>query len=353
MPAYTVHLCDALTDDVIAELPAESLTYGEVLNAPGAATVTMALDAKAYGVEEIAPLRQSLFVLRDDVPVWGGIVWSAAMYVGANTLTLNAQGFWSLMRRRRINGDLIFNGTDQALIAKGIVDNVQGVAHGDLLIDTSQITAVGVTRDRSYWDWEKKNAGEAVEQLAAVRDGFDFAIRPARVNGAYVRQMTVSYPATGRVSNIMLEVGTNVAIVAATVDASTMALRVHAKGEGDGILAVQTVQDNAALLGVYPLVEDLIVHNDVSNEASLIAHALRRLDAGRVPVTIPRLTIPGGVEPTIGEFIVGDQVRVRVDYGLLSIDATYRITEWKVAVNEDGREEIDLSLAPLEVFTSA
>lgn len=349
MADYKFVLCDALTDTPIAEIPASAASFGEVLNGPGSATVTCHM-----GVDfAVQPLLQSLFIERDGVVLWGGIVWGASMDIGANTLTLNASGFWSLVRRRRLSGTLVFNGADQASIVAFVLGVVQAVPNGDMLIDLSAITPVGVTRDRTYYDYEKKNVGELVEQLADVRSGFDFAIRPAIVGGSYVRQMSLSYPATGRTTNIVLEAGVNVEVLSATIDATSMTIQVYAKGEGDGAAAVNTSLATARLLGVYPLVEDLIVYSDIKKASSLANYARRALDLGQQPMVIPTVTIYADTEPVVGTYVAGDRVRLRADYGVLQIDDTYRITEWQCSISDTAAESVALSLAPLKVFTSA
>lgn len=352
MAAYRFLIADALTDTVLAELPAESAKYGEVLNGPGSASVTTSLVQPAGGLTALEPLRHALYVERDGVLVWGGVIWSAAMDVAENEMTIDATGFWSLVRSRRITADAVFTATDQALIAKSIVDTLQGVSGGDMRIDTTAVVATGVVRDRTYYGYERKPAGEAIEQLAAVRNGFDFAIRPGYSSGgAITRRMTVSYPSTGRATAIVLEAGTNMEVVSATVDAATMVTTVHAKGAGEGASGLLLTQSNATLLGLYPLVESLVVANDVSESGTLQAIANRALDVGRTPMVIPTVSISGSGEPMIGSYVAGDQVRVRVAYGMLNIDAPYRITQWAATVGANGEETVAMTLAPLEVFS--
>ena len=353
MADYQVLICNATTDTVIGALTPMTLTYSETLNGAGAATITAPLNTATRTLPEAAPLLQSVFVLRDNVPVWGGILWGYAMDVNTNTLTLSCSGFISLLNRRRMRATVKHVGVDQALIVKDIVDTAQAISGGDMLVDTSPIVAVGVTRDRTYYEYERKNIGEAIEQLSDVRDGFDFAIRPAYVAGVLTRRMTVTYPNTGRQTNIVLDAGSNVDLLSATSDATQMTTVQHVKGEGDGAAALLVTATNANLLGVYPMVENLYAANDVKNTATLDDYAQRGLDLGKQPVVIPTVQLDGNVEPHIGSYITGDQVRVRASYGLLNIDATYRITSWKVAVANVGSETIDLTLAPLEVFANA
>lgn len=353
MADYQILICNATTDTVIGALTPTSLSYSETLNDTGSATITAPLNTATRTLPEASPLLQSVFVLRDNVPVWGGILWGYSMDVATNTLTLSCSGFVSLLNRRRMRATKKYVSTDQALIVKDIVDTAQAISGGDMLIDTSPIVAVGKKRNRTYYDYERKNIGEAIEQLSDVRKGFDYAIRPAYVAGVLTRRMTVTYPNTGRTTNIVLDAGSNIDLLSATSDATQMTTVQHVKGEGDGSNALLVTATNANLLNVYPMVEHLHVANDVKRTTTLDDYAQRGLDLGKQPVVIPTVQLDGSVEPHIGSYITGDQVRVRASYGLLNIDATYRITSWTVNVADVGSETINLTLAPLEVFSNA
>ena len=101
------------------------------------------------------------------------------------------------------------------------------------------------------------------------------------------------------------------------------------------------------------MVESLEVASGVTRTATLNEYAQRGLDSGKQPVVIPTVQMSGKVEPHIGSYVTGDQVRVRASYGLLNIDATYRITAWTVALNTAGSELVQMTLAPLEAFSNA
>ena len=165
--------------------------------------------------------------------------------------------------------------------------------------------------------------------------------------------MAVTYPNTGRVTNIVLDSGSNIDLLSATCDATTMTTVQHVKGEGDGGAALLVTATNASLLNVYPMVEDLHVASDVTYRSTLNNHAQRGLDLGKQPVVIPTVQLAGSVEPQIGSYITGDQVRARATYGLLNIDETFRIVSWSAAVDQVGSENIVMALAPLEVFANA
>jgi hypothetical protein len=92
----------------------------------------------------------------------------------------------------------------------------------------------GVLRDRTYQAYEVKQIGEAVEQLAAVDGGFDFAID---VTPSFGKVLTLSYPRRGRIAGttgIVFESGKNLLGYTEDVDAGRQATIYTAIGAGDG-----------------------------------------------------------------------------------------------------------------------
>ena len=350
---YTVLVCNSVTDTIIGEVDPVTIQYSEELNRAGAATITIPLDTAATKLPTLAPLAQSVYLLRDDVPVWAGIVWGYNMNVANNTVALNCAGFLSLLDRRRIRDTTKFVAEDQALIVKSLVDTASAQSGGGLLIDTSAINAVGKLRDRTYYGYTRKNVGEAIHQMSNVRDGFDYAIRPVYTAGGLTRRMTLSYPNTGRHTDIVLDGGSNVDVTTVTCDATAMTTVQHVRGEGDGEDAITVTATNATLLGSYPLVESLYVASGVTRTTTADEYAQRGLDMGGLPVVIPTVLMSGDSEPRIGSYTTGDRVRVRATHGLLNLDDTFRIIAWSVVINNTGSEQARLTLAPLEVFSDA
>jgi hypothetical protein len=76
---YTYLFCDLMTDTLLAELPLSNVEYGTVLNGIGNMTAhvpyaaeTLPLDPEAATV----PGRTAVYVDRDGVIVWAGILWT-------------------------------------------------------------------------------------------------------------------------------------------------------------------------------------------------------------------------------------------------------------------------------------
>jgi hypothetical protein len=157
----------------------------------------------------------------------------------------------------------------------------------------------------------------------------------------------MTYPNTGRETGLVWELGANVEIPNATLDGTAIAYKVDAVGQGTGdVTPIETVTD-AQLIADNLLLEDDVSATDVSETDTLVGKAERRLDRGRRPITIPRVSVP---VDEVGSFQVGDRVLLRASHGLWEVDSTYRVTSYSVDVTN---ERVDVSLAPLEVFDAA
>jgi len=349
---------------VLGELPAQSFSYTEVLNADGGFQVTLPLvtttpsgrltnDASALQLSEtdLAPGQSIVFFERDGVLVWGGIVWGVAGNVGANTLSLEGSGFLSYFRHRTIKVDTTYTGIDQLVIARDLLDDAQAIASGDIRVDTTESQTSGRTRDRTYYGFERRVVAEALEQLANVQDGFDFRFDASYASGAISVEFRTTYPSTGRRTAHVFELGTNVQLLDFRSNGTELANTVEAIGGGDGDdLPIQTAQDPTGLAS-RPLLEKVLSLSDVIVDATLLEHAKRGVTRGSQPIkTISVLVFPDQI-PVLGSYIVGDQVKVRGSYGYIDLeDSWFRITSINVSVADDGAEETRLSLVPLEVF---
>lgn len=355
---------------ILGELPVSSMAYGEVLNGAGRWSATLPLDADPPRLvlpasgggpstelsadldlldrEHLAPARTQVFFERDGVLLASGILWTAKADVAGGTLDVAGEGPHSYFRRRHIRADTTFTAVDQLAIARTLLDDAQAVAFGDIGIELDSATS-GVLRDRSYLAYERKNVAEAIDQLAAVEGGFDFAYRPAWVGGVPTVRFSTGFPATGRSTAHVFELGTNCSLLSYDEDGSSTVNHVDAFGSGDGDDGVRTTVVNAPLQGPYRLLEDAVSFSDVREVSTLDAHARRRLSRGAGPIRHVELTTFPDTIPVLGAYEVGDIVTVRADHGWVRIDGPFRIVAIDVAVS-GGSEAVKLSLAGLEVF---
>lgn len=363
MADYTVYWASVKTPtEFLGELPLTSFTYTDTLNSPGSITGTFPLDpypelddtaaAAILTPETFAEGRTVLWVDRDGVPMWSGLLWSWEASVDQDAVTFTGEGWLSYFRRRRLNESVTYEGAavDQIDLASGLVSYPQ-IAPGGLVWVIAGNPNSGVTRERTYYWWEAKTFGEMIEELAAVENGFDFRFRPRIEEGDRYTWFETIYPATGPATDHVFELGTNCSVTRFTSDGKSLANSFRAFGSGQG--AEVTIADafDSAALDTYPLLEEHGSYPDVIRPTTLAEHATQRLQRLTVPTRLLELDVWPDTEPGLGDYLVGDRVKVTANRGFLQLNkADYRITSRTVTVDESGGETVSVSLAPAAMF---
>lgn len=346
-------LFDYLTRTVVTELAAvDSFTYTETLNKPGSWSATIPL-ASTVGADDLYSSRAIFAFERAEILRWAGPILTARVDLGAGTVALSGEGYMNYLRRRVLYQTKTYAAVDQLLIAKDLIDYAQ--THwgtpGDLGIVTTALTTITTqARDRTYWYYEKKLIGELIEQLAAVRGGFDFRLTPRWTNGpnsTMVLDFGVTYPSFGRETGYVVDVNAH-NLTAVDVDLTRLAYAVTASGQGTGEDIPSVSVSNPALIAVNAVLEDAIAVGDVTGIPVLTDYANRRLDLGSTPLIYPTFAFTA---TDIGTFIPGDQVIVVGSTGVLDIGGIYRIAEQAFDLPASGAESLKLTLAPLRAWS--
>ncbi len=358
MASYRFLAVDLLSQTPLADLPLSGVTYGQVLNQAGEAGGTLTLPTDftqaARLVDATIPLRRALYVERDGVLVWGGPIWSRDMS-DPTSVKIKALEWWSLFARRLISTTKTYVAIDQLFIARALVAYAQSKYGGELGIDVDT-TVSAVYRDRTYNGYEFKPVAEAVAQLAAVDDGFDFAIDVAwdfsTSPPSIARTFRTYYPRRGRTGSetgLVWELGRNIVKIGWPEDGTNAAnsVRVLGSGDGDDMLVSSSVVGlrTDVLDEGYPLLEQSLSMRDLEVQATVDAHAIAEVNARAVPVVLPPVTVNGTLDPEIGSYVTGDEGRLRIEPNSDprfpdGLDEYRRVTAWKATAATD---EVTLS----------
>ncbi|HEX2312556.1 MAG TPA: hypothetical protein VHJ17_02415 [Thermomonospora sp.] len=365
---YHYLVADLATGNVHDELPLRQVSFSTQLNEAGEFRGTLVLGDPRIGVREphrvAEPGRTALYVTRDGVPVWGGVVWTVRYASADRTMELGAAGFLSYFDHRRVLPasydpdvhDLTrvavrYEGRDQAEIAWDLVATAQAHPDGDLGVrPPPPQDGPRVPRTIAYPGDQLKNVGEALRELAALDDGpdvlFDVETGPG---GRIVRRMRVGRPRLGQQgSPHVWEYGANLVEYSWSQDAAGAATRVFALGgqrNDRQLIAVARVPHPAGR----PLTETDVSYVETTDPAVLAGHATAALASLRPPVVLLELTVRADRDPVLGSYRLGDDALVVIRDHCFPDGARLpvRLVGMEVTPGDDaGEETVRLTVSP-------
>ena len=358
MSEYDVVYTNLKTGQVLGRAPVISLTAMEELNEPEGISVVCPLSfnpsinapveidtTTIHTLENFRSGARGIFIRRDEVIIFGGVLWSVRnIDFFGETMELSAEGMLSYLNRRDIRNNLTYAAKDQDFIARELVDYASGVAI------TTSANLHGVLRDRTYLADDRASVGERLSQLAAVENGFDFRWVHTLSGTTITSSLVTSYPASGRSTNNVFQLGNLESLVMAK-DGSGLANLADALGETQigGRPLIET-SINSSATAIYPQLDKSQTFSGVNVRATLQDRANRMIQRGRNEIVSATLTMNPNDEPSLGSYVVGDRVRIIAKHGAANVDQTMRIVGRGVSVTVDGKESVAVSLVSEEVF---
>ncbi|MEQ8834265.1 MAG: hypothetical protein RIB67_07445 [Miltoncostaeaceae bacterium] len=297
------------------------LTISPRLN--GSVEVTLGVDLREGDTSEIMVGSRGLRLLREGVVRFQGPIVAPLSYAatpGGRSLSVRAVSPLGVLASRflRTPADAAaaeFAGTDAGAIAEALLNIANGQGQTGLRIGDVDVS---VSRDRIYE--LGKQIGEAIEQLAGVRDGFWFRDRPVSGEGAVWAALDILYPSPGvdRPGALFsFGEGTRDSVREFTVEVGQPVndvLAIGALAEGDEVPLTARAED-ATSVDEYGLWGAVVTYSDVSVPATLEDHAAESIEAEPPRVyTVRPLPTPitdASRAPRLWEeFDVGDTVRL-------------------------------------------
>lgn len=102
---YRYFTTNLLTNDVLAEIPFKNVSFERALNSAGSFSGSIPVLPVNAGMDlynSTMPGKTGLYIIRDGVCVWGGIIWSRSYDVVARELRVNGSEFSSYLYHRNI-----------------------------------------------------------------------------------------------------------------------------------------------------------------------------------------------------------------------------------------------------------
>jgi hypothetical protein len=104
-PVYRYFTADLLTNEILAEVPFRGVSYERAIKGAGRFGGSIAVNPQTEPLnlyESTMPGNTALFVVRDGVCVWGGIIWQRDYDIVSRSLQVSASEFTSYFYHRRI-----------------------------------------------------------------------------------------------------------------------------------------------------------------------------------------------------------------------------------------------------------
>ena len=383
MARYTYLSADLRTNQILAELPLTSVDFTTRLCAVGDLHGQILLTDPAankvanYLQGATQTGRTALYVDRDGVLVWGGIIWTRRYTASTGVLDIQAQDFMSYFSHRYLTAALAqVSGTsyDQFAIIQALINWAQGITGGNIGI-TVGATSSGILRQITYNAYERKCIGDAVWELASLDQGFDYAVDVAYDSfGVPSKTLTLNYPRRGAragVTGWLFEheaagwnasanpmISGNISDYNWPEDSTLQGITVYELGAGTGSLQLESSYSTGGLVdGGYPLLESRFDAADIKTQGQLDARATSDGKAVANPIALAALMVRPDLDPVLGSYTIGDDARVRIlDHRFNSgvdalnnpvgpgLDAFYRIIEIAVKAGFDQAEEVTLTI---------
>lgn len=100
---YRYFVCDLMTNELLVELPFKSVSYTRSLVEPGGFTGDLPVTEDTYNLsiyENTLPGKTALYVVRDGICVWGGIIWGRTYSLIDRVVSVSAAEFTSYLSKR-------------------------------------------------------------------------------------------------------------------------------------------------------------------------------------------------------------------------------------------------------------
>lgn len=357
MAVYRYLAYDLRSNVALAELPLSGVTYGEQLNGAGTFQASMPVLGDARNLlAATQPERTAVYVERDGAIIGGAIIWTRRRSA-QGPVGVGGAGWWSFFRRQHLRTTLTYTTTDQLTIARGLINQAQGITGANIGVAVGTETS-GVLRDRTYLAYEVKQIAEAVEQLANVDGGFDFAVD---TNQDRTKTLRLGYPRRGRIAGttgIVFESSKNLIGYDVDEDGTRSARTFTALGAGDGLDMLTSTATRTDLIDLgYPLTSDTGAFKDVIIQTTLNAHAIAGANARALTPTFWRVTVdPDDVDGGVGTFITGDDVLLRITDdnfprgvdGAPGYERYHRVLDWTLTIPDSGKDTLTVTLGDIQ-----
>jgi hypothetical protein len=249
--SYRYFLVDLLTNEVIAEVPFQGVSYERVLRKAGGFSGTIPVIAATQNLdlyEVTMPGRTAIYVMRNDIVVWGGIIWARKYQQLSKTLQVDASEFTSYLYHRHIWQTLVY-GSEYIGISSFSVNNkvatiTTEIPHGFAINNFVRVTYTNPVVNGTY----QVTSVPSSNSFTYVVDYKDITTTP--ITSGAARKLIDTYDF---VRDILYQMGTDLAGIGFANEVLDPSKKLEAavvsKRRDDGLVTIRTSSDHFIIPG--------------------------------------------------------------------------------------------------------
>lgn len=354
MPLYTYRTVDIKSNRVLEDIDLKGVQFNSVLNGVGDLTADLPVPESKRGLlldDATLPGRTGLYVLRDDLPVWGGVIWQRDWDEQEAKFRLSCGSWESYAYHVVQTANKTYTNVDQLTIARALLTDSTAAIQTESGIEPPAVATSGMLRVRNMFSYERKTVGLELEQLSGLENGFDYRVESyIKVDGSFGRRYLFGYPRLGRTAtltpsdnSLTFDYPGNLAPFKLTEDAEAGAWRVYATGAGDAAATLLAqAEDTAFPTAGWPRLDAVYSNTDVSVLATLQAHANEQLKQLKPPIDSWTFQLARDSDISLKDVTLGDSAVFRLSSRRWPTAKVMirRIAEIRVKPPESGALEI-------------
>ena len=308
------------------------------LDAAGQASCV--IDGRSEDAAVIEPLATDLWVYRDAVLLFRGRIVSAPETIASDRheIALEAVDYRGLLERRMLWVETTYLQQPQGEIAWALVQSTQTQTGGTFGITRGTVEP-GMLRDRTYKAGD--NIGNRIAELGRVEDGFEWWVTPDRTFELAARR--------GQDRNAVLDYGGTVQSMRREPEVAGYANAVLATGGQQTVPAGRVGDPVGDPRGRWEVVRSF---PSVVEQPTVETKADHLLAEGLKPPVAYTVDLLGGVWPSEVPLEPGDSALLRLQSGLRNEQASVRVEEVTVSIDDSGVESVNATATAAAVSLS-
>lgn len=316
---YTWFACEFTTGSVITELPLTKWSAQRHM-AGGQAGGSLVLGdqdsvvRRREVIKATDPMRCTLALDLDGRLIGEWLIWKQAIPSGNDPITLSGQEVISYLSSRLIPANT-FKGREQLAIAQWMIRAGFRDPAGPVSIVIPAVVPSGQRRDRTYKAQEAP-ISQRLSELSEVLNGFEYVIDSewdwSSGFQKIKRTLRLGYPKVG--SDLGLTFQESVLKLGYDRDGTKLGSEAFAIGAGDdaGQMIGEASSTNLTDQG-YPALQVVKSYTSVTEQDTLDQYAAALLAQSQSDEVPPSVMIKFDIFPKLGDFGLGDVVRIKRD----------------------------------------